>query len=195
MSTRGWYTVFPLCTVEKIDKRNKEWCREQSSQPYSQRGSIRLFQRWRSNQKSSGAGNWSHLPRTKRHLPLMKREQNSMPFVVSRSKKKGKKGILSWAAMGIMCFFRKQITILWSYLLYTQPPTQIRGINREQLGPPWHWRAGQPDPPTEALLINMHSSEKRPPSSALAPQPATLPVCCCCSQALGCRACPAVSVG
>lgn len=24
VSTRGWYTVFPLCTVEKIDKRNKE---------------------------------------------------------------------------------------------------------------------------------------------------------------------------
>lgn len=23
VSTRGWYTVFPLCTVEKIDKRNK----------------------------------------------------------------------------------------------------------------------------------------------------------------------------
>lgn len=95
VSTRGWYTVFPLCTVGKIDKRNKGWCREQSSHQYSQRGSVWPLQRWRSNQKSSGAGNWSHLPRTRRRLPLTKWEQNSMPFVVARDERKCKKGILS----------------------------------------------------------------------------------------------------
>lgn len=77
------------------------------------------------------------LPRTRRRSPLTKREQNSIPFVVAEGEeKKGKKGILSWIIRRIMCFFRKWLTILWSYLPYTQPPTQITRCNWKQLGPP-----------------------------------------------------------